>query len=120
MADFKTHLVVGAGVGALGYLFWKIIRKEPITPLGLIASISTCSLIATLPDQIEYAYHPNHRAIFHSLIAGGIMEEIARRRLKNPMLSSSEKTFWLIFALGYGSHLFLDALTPKGLPILTK
>ena len=120
MANFKTHSLFGKGMGALGYFLWKKIRKEPINLGGLLGASMGAGLIAVLPDILEPAIHPNHRALFHSLVAGVIIEEIARRKLKSPYISPNEKIFWLIFALGYGSHLFLDALTKKGLPILTK
>ncbi len=120
MANFKTHLLAGAGMGAFGYLIWKKVRKEPISLDGLLGASVGSALFAILPDSLEPAIHPIHRAIFHSLIVGSIIEEIARRKLKDARISPNKKIFWLIFALGYGSHLFLDGLTKKGLPILNK
>lgn len=76
---------------------------------------------AKLPDILEPALHPNHRAFFHSfLVFGGSVwavkalwewrpESLNERRLRAVLLGA---------LVGYCSHLGLDALTCKGLPLI--
>jgi len=120
MANLRTHFAVGGLVGLGSYLLWKKLHQEPASLSGTLLSVLGGCLIASLPDQFEPANSPGHRALFHSLVAGGILEEVARKKLRDPLLNPGEKQLWLIFALSYGSHLFLDALTPSGLPLLRK
>lgn len=75
---------------------------------------------AKLPDILEPAIHSHHRAFFHSLVmAGGIawaIQKILSRSRETP----GQRLFRaavLGIAVGYVSHLALDALTPRGLPI---
>jgi hypothetical protein len=100
-----------------------------------------------LPDLIEPAYTPNHRSIAHSAVAGSALtlarlaewqagcRTAADNALKRSILyplgsderSSAERDaiLWRLLAgflvglvAGYGSHLVLDASTPRGLPFV--
>ena len=79
---------------------------------GLAGTVAGC-----LPDILEPATHPGHRAFFHSAAcAGGIVYALHRwlPRVQDPEL----RQFILSLAVSYGSHLVLDSDTPKGLPLI--
>lgn len=91
-----------------------------------------------LPDLLEPATNPDHRAIFHSLTVGGGGNALAFSKLPQLQADLRERARqctaagddWgalglnilagLIagLAAGYVSHLVLDSTTPKSLPIL--
>jgi len=91
-----------------------------------------------LPDLLEPATHPDHRAIFHSLTVGGGGNAAAiskvpqwqadlRARARECTAAGDHWGALLMNLLvgvvaglpaGYVSHLVLDSTTPKSLPIL--
>lgn len=79
-------------------------------------SASAGLAIACLPDILEPAVHPNHRAFFHSLAFNGIAAILLWRRLNNPNVNALEKITLSVIGSAYLSHPLLDATTPKGLP----
>lgn len=84
---------------------------------------ATAALLASLPDQIEPALHPNHRQFFHSVIFAGALGYGMYRAYKWEPQSTGEKIFrWfaLIAGAAYLSHLALDACSAKSLPLLGK
>lgn len=101
-----------------------------------------------LPDLLEPATTPNHRSVAHSAVAAGTLtfarvaewqarcrtaaEGAAKRSLLHPIGSPERNSaewdamLWRLVAgflvglvVGYGSHLLLDAGTPRGLPFVT-
>lgn len=90
-----------------------------------------------LPDMLEPATSPDHRATFHSLTVGGGGNALAIPRLMDLQADvrararecAAEGEDWHALALnilagvvvavpaGYVSHLLLDSTTPKSLPI---
>lgn len=66
-----------------------------------------------LPDEIEPAYHPNHRGIAHSKLA---LTAVGARIAYT--LENNQPFVWMERAVhvGYFSHLEADSRTPKGLP----
>jgi membrane-bound metal-dependent hydrolase YbcI (DUF457 family) len=119
MANFSTHKLTAAGVALGAYILWKKREQKPISLSGLAVSALAGAAAGSLPDALEPADNPDHRSYFHSICGGILLEKLARNRLRNPAVCSDEKLGWIVFASGYGSHLILDALTEKGLPILT-
>lgn len=88
----------------------------------MVGWFTAASLIgAKLPEILEPALHPNHRAFFHSfLVFGGAAlavkalwdwkpESLNERRLRAALLGA---------LVGYCSHLGLDAFTSKSLPLI--
>ena len=67
MANRKDHLFFGgiAGVGAC--LVAAAINGQKLTLTELIGSALSAVIAARVPDWLEPATHPNHRAFFHSL-----------------------------------------------------
>lgn len=100
-----------------------------------------------LPDILEPAKTPNHRSVAHSAVAAGTLslarlaewqaecrtaaEAAVQRSLAHPFGSAErgraewEAMLWRLLAgflvglvAGYGSHLMLDAATPRSLPFI--
>jgi len=115
MASGRTHVVVGCGVGLGIYGVYKYQKKEEWIFWGAVGAASLSMFIALLPDIMESAAHnPNHRQLFHSaavlLTAFLAYNKIGRDEF--------EKLLVNIGLGGYVSHLLLDALTPRSLPII--
>jgi len=130
MPNKGTHIAAGGGLGALVLGFWNLIdqhqkiqRGEQVqidwrsaALNGFIGSI-VGGTFGVLPDLLEPATNFEHRRFFHSLsfaiaAAGGILQLL--HRIQNPML----RRLVIVAAVGYGSHLGLDARTVQGLPII--
>jgi len=92
--------------------------RLPVSPVvgGLAASMFT-----NLPDMLEPATSPNHRAFFHSLVFGGLlvagMGELWRWRPEDE-LDQLIRTLGLLAGGAYLVHLALDFTTKKSLPLL--
>ena len=129
MPNKGTHIAAGAGLGALVLGIWDIIDQNQKIQRGEQAeldwgSVAVNSFIGlviggafgVLPDVLEPATNFNHRRFFHSLTfaisaAGGIHQLLTR--IENPMV----RRLVIVAAVGYGSHLGLDAQTVQGLPL---
>lgn len=148
MPRFRTHAEAGAVAGALAAavaapdaVTGNALVAEIIG--GVIGGL--CG--GVVPDMIEPAHHPGHRKIAHSLFVGGVITlarvsewqarcrstaAMARARADSCLAGTPERVraewdefvWWLLagalagLTAGYASHLALDALTPRGLPIL--
>lgn len=130
MPNKKTHIAAGAGFGALvlGILeitdqYRKVKRGEqPAMDWGVVAFHGLIGALvggafAMLPDMIEPATSLNHRRFFHSyafaMVAGGGIHHLLNR-IKDPVV----RRLVIAAAIGYGSHLGLDARTVQGLPTI--
>lgn len=130
MPNKGTHIAAGAGLGALVLGIWdlmdqhqKIKRGEQVqldwgqvAVNGFIGSV-VGGAFGVLPDVLEPATNFDHRRFFHSLTfaiaaAGGIHQLL--KRIQNPMV----RRLVIVAAVGYGSHLGLDAQTVQGLPTI--
>lgn len=118
MANFGTHAAVGAGVGLGVYALFKYVKKEPWTWEDALGSAGLGLMTASLPDALEPALHPDHRALAHSIAA--LLSAIygTKRLLDAPSVDGQTKVAGTVAAAGFVSHLLLDAGTPKGLPLL--
>lgn len=83
------------------------------TAIGAIGGLVT----STLPDILEPATNPNHRAFFHS-IAFACLILYANHKLKSSSLPEEAKLLINALSIGYGLHLGADLTTPKSLPII--
>lgn len=131
MADLKKHAVVGAVVaGGANFIyqvvrlyaspewpesFWDALAEVEWTRVGVFAAAG--ATIATLPDILEPAHHPNHR-VFHSVCCGGALAYGAFGK-HSERWRDDDRHAVRISTLAYLSHLFLDAGTPKSLPFIT-
>ena len=115
----RQHFAIGVGVGLVLNLLKQGVQMQ-LDPtrkfkwLELAGYGAIGGTIALVPDMIEPASHPNHRAFFHSATCGGIAVyaphgehaqkwEPAARHL-------AQSVCWC-----YVSHLEADATTPKSL-----
>lgn len=130
MPDLKKHVTAGAAVGGAANLawqlysifdssnppkgFWEIIERIDFLELALF--VAGGAAIAALPDVIEPADNPNHRAMFHSLACAGAISYGAFGKHTQKMRPENRHALQ-VAALSYLSHLLLDSGTPNGLPI---
>jgi len=84
-----------------------------------------CGVLAThlgsIPDWIEPATCPNHRKFFHSFFVLGLVAYGGYKLYQWEPEEDWQKVLkWvgLVAAVGYGTHLLMDARTPKGLPLI--
>lgn len=131
MPNAKKHAVAGAVVGGGLNLVWQLLNQleSPDPPKNLSEALSKIDLLqvaafagagaicASLPDILEPADNPNHRAIFHSVCCGGAIAFGAFGKHTED-LEPSDRHALRVAALSYLSHLFLDGETPKGLPLI--
>jgi membrane-bound metal-dependent hydrolase YbcI (DUF457 family) len=118
MPNAKEHALVGAGMGFIGYaLYCRFADREFKVSEALLAT-GACALGSLSPDGLEPAVHSWHRGTCHSVAMGGVAARIASGPWvlgANPDLGTLLLSF---FALGYLSHLAMDACTPRCLPLL--
>lgn|SRR5665213_628999 len=131
MPNFKKHITVGAAVGGGANLLWQLckILDAPNAPKDFWEILSRIDFLeiaafgvvgagcAALPDMIEPATSPNHRAAFHSVVCAGFVSYGAFGKHTHN-LSPVEKHALCVAAVSYLSHLVLDSETSKGLPLL--
>src|SRR6266550_488543 len=84
MPNFKKHVIVGTAVAGGANLIYQLARlytspQRPTTFWDALAQVkwgrvavfaAAGGAIAALPDLLEPAHHPNHRALFHSVCCG--------------------------------------------------
>lgn len=117
-----------AGVAGGGLATWQFCQRQDVAihpSIVLIAAVGGL-LGGRSPDLLEPARHPNHRQLGHSVsIGAGLIalipkltdDEQCPQWLKdNPWL----RIFFIALVGGYLSHLLLDSLTAKGLPLLDR
>ncbi len=131
MANFKQHATTGAVVGAGANLVWQLgkmyastqppngflemVSRINFAELGLFAVIGAAA--ASLPDLLEPATSPNHRAIMHSVCCGGAVTYGAFGK-HSEKWRPEDRMMARIAAVSYLSHLVLDSTTPKSLPFI--
>lgn len=141
MPGRQTHLGFGACVGAVS-AFAVAQRTGSGDPFfeGIGGALAA-AFSAGLPDDLEPATSPSHRAFAHSLAAAGMVSSAIPTLLRfaeecrapyrcRPVLPASNSEainrllahlaagFAVGLAVGFLSHLALDARTPKGLPLM--
>lgn len=130
MPNAKTHAAWGAAIGGLvaGLVVYgeqraKVNRGEAqevdwgkVLGWGLVGA-GVGAVVGVLPDVLEPATHPGHRALFHS-VAFGTVGTMGVRHLLERTEDPELRKLILCAAASYGSHLVLDADTPLGLPVI--
>lgn len=131
MPNLKKHATVGAAVGGGMNLLWQLLKlyDSDDRPKGFLETLSRIDFLevaafagigaacAALPDIIEPADTPNHRALFHSVCCGGAVTYGAFGK-HTEELEPKDRHALRVVALSYLSHLCLDGGTPKGLPLV--
>jgi inner membrane protein len=120
MPNANTHMLIGAGVSTTIAILDK--NKHPISHNIAIAPVIGV-FMGRLPDILEPSIHPNHRQLFHSiaaltLLSAGLLK--AYKWSPEDPFDKFVRGLLLIGGVAYLSHLFSDASTPKGLPLLGK
>ncbi len=114
----SDHMLLGAGAAGLGYLLLTRWAGAQPTPAGLGLTALVGAGVAALPDTVEPAAHPNHRAFFHSLLCNGAVALGARKLWLDQSLPPEQRIWFGSLALAFLSHAFSDATTSKGLPLV--
>jgi membrane-bound metal-dependent hydrolase YbcI (DUF457 family) len=119
MPGWKTHMILGAATGATINIAMQTCRMavdpKPEFSWGeLILCTVTAGGAAMLPDLLEPANSPNHRAFFHSVACAALVAYAitGKHTGKWPAIVT------LIVGaagVGYLSHLAADATTPKSI-----
>ena len=115
-----VHALCGTVVGVATF-FALVDTKSEDNQLQGAAVTAAGYFGGILPDIIEPAIHPHHRQFFHSLaVLGGISVLLKTLYDWQPVTADQKFFRLLLLALcaGYFSHLFLDALTPRSIPMI--
>jgi hypothetical protein len=131
MAGWKKHMTVAASVAGGVNFLWQLLKVykggEPprsfwaalarIDYLEVAAFSAGGAVLGALPDILEPATNPNHRALFHSLSCAGAVIYGAFGKHSDEW-RPDDRFGARAIALSYLSHLYLDAGTRKGLPLI--
>lgn len=116
----SEHLVAGSLVAAGTYLTLTYCYNEKPTLKGFLLSLGGGAIMGILPDIMEPANDCNHRSFFHSIAFAVLLGYAHYKQNSSENLENSIKVFFGVLGSAYASHLALDSMTPKGLPILMK
>ena len=117
MASGKQHVLIGAGIGVAAWLLYCKFADRPINLLETALAAGVGAIGGLVPDLLEPALHPNHRRFFHSYAAGGLLAIANHHVLQNRAIDPGLRAAVHLGSLGFASHLWADAGTPKGLPL---
>ena len=147
MPGRKVHTAAGAVAGG-AYAYYKARAERDFDRLVETgAGIASGALAGCIPDMLEPAVTPNHRGLAHSMVAGYAVTAVkldnwssyCRERAEHfrqlqlhptvepirRLLYWFAEMFWRLAAgclnglqAGYASHLALDLLTPRSLPLV--
>lgn len=131
MPNFKEHVqlgvATGGGIMAAGNAIrqWQRIQEDPNSRFdwasfakSTLIGAAVGGVVASVPDLLEPAYHPNHRRAAHSVAALGACVYGCHRALQSSELAPEDRDLALTALLSYASHLAADSGTPKGLPFI--
>lgn len=147
MPNRYLHAQIGGSLGAATAILRAKDQPNDLIVAEVIGSTLSGVLGGLLPDFIEPATSPNHRKAAHSVTAGaslvfvqatGWQGECRRRaiteieqasylapRSREHSRSNLMALLWALLAgliggliAGYASHLALDAMTPRSLPLI--
>ena len=118
----QTHRLVNA-VTTFSYLAFREPQPgERPLPHPVVGAAGT-ALLASLPDLLEPAIHPDHRQFFHSLLfsigVGLMVYEAYRWETETPMQGFMRHLI-MIGGSAYLLHLAADAFTAKSIPFVGK
>lgn len=119
MSSAAVHQGAALACGAVATILEECPEEDRLL-LGVLL-IGGGLLGAKLPDILEPAIHSHHRKFFHSLVVAGGLAWAIRKVLSWPRDSREQRLMRaavLGIAIGYASHLALDAMTPRSLPLI--
>jgi inner membrane protein len=121
MAKGAIHQLAGAAAG-IGICL-KNNEDRPDEQCDLMLAGLLGGALGKLPDRLEPAIHPNHRQFFHS-VAVFIACTYGVKKLFDWEPDTQEmvwlRRLLLVGGAAYLSHLLLDGMTPKSLPLIGK
>ncbi len=117
MASRNTHIVIGVVAGLAVYGIYKSSKNKEWDFWEMCGAAALGGLAGTLPDILEPANSSHHRQFFHSfaLLAGFLLKDKAYDKFQ---LSGTQRNLCNIALGSYASHLLVDGLTPRSLPIV--
>lgn len=135
MPDGRTHFLAGTVCGALASLVIqaRLHENKELNPGHFLLSTGTGAAVSRLPDILEPAVHPNHRAFFHSFAFGAALgfgavqvgKKIKEKRAERKTLGVEQISgaeillgLLLIAIMVVLLHLLMDGFTKKGLPLI--
>lgn len=118
----STHIAVGAGAGILADLFIQWLewggRPDFRIDVGRLLIAGGIGAVAgTLPDILEPATSPNHRGVFHSATSGYAVWWACKGQ-HTEALDPNVRSILQAFAVGFGSHLAADSITPRSIRLV--
>tara|TARA_Y100000782_G_C10107409_1_gene233054 strand:+ start:104 stop:466 length:363 start_codon:yes stop_codon:yes gene_type:complete len=119
MANGADHIATGLLTGVMMARYGQR-GTESVNPA---LAISASTLFSKLPDWIEPASNPHHRQFFHSisfLMMLGYGLKKAYDWKPEDDVGQILRFITLCAGAGYISHLALDGLTPRSLPLIGK
>ncbi|MDE3152801.1 MAG: metal-dependent hydrolase [Gemmatimonadota bacterium] len=146
MPNHRTHIRTGIAVGGLTALARAAAQPDMCCLVEALGGLAGGAIGGIAPDVLEPAISPNHRKLAHSVATAGAIslakvaewQDMCRRRgatATQTALSCAAGTreradaefaafgwsflagFIAGFFAGYASHLALDAVTARGLPL---
>ena len=117
MANSTGHMIAGGVTGAVVLVHHRRSEKKRVELSEFLIAVLVGILFGLLADKLEPASSPNHRAFFHSLLFFGFAAWQLYRLCCAEETSSDQQLALKLIGAAYASHLLLDAVTPKGLPI---
>ena len=117
MPNAKQHALVGLAVGITGYALYCHLADRQFNLGEAALATGACVLGSLCPDALEPAIHSWHRGPCHSVAVGGAAGHVAATPLLGSEPPALEVLLVSFFALGYLSHLAMDARTPRCLPL---
>jgi inner membrane protein len=116
MASAKQHLLIGAGVATIGWLTYCKLSQRPLVLGEFLLAAGIGAVGGLIPDLLEPAVDPNHRRFFHSYVAAVFLAQANHHVSRNMQIPEEIRGAIHLASLGFLSHLFADAQTPKSLP----
>ena len=121
MANGPVHQLFGAAAGVSICL--KNNSDNPESRFDPIIAGLLGASMGKLPDQLEPAIHPNHRQFFHSVAV--LVACVYGVKKLYDWKPDAPATVWLrrvllVGGAAYASHLVIDGVTPKSLPLIGK
>lgn len=119
MSSAAAHYAGGLGAG----LMTAFLDQNPAEERLMLSAIVTASAVvgSKLPDVLEPAIHSHHRQFFHSLLVLGGAAYAAYWLWKWRPETTEQRCLRAALCgllVGYCSHLGMDLLTPRGLPVV--
>lgn len=119
MACGPAHIFAGCGVGLAIACLDQGEKTESSHDPFIAGGIG--AFFGKLPDLLEPATNPHHRQFCHSLLVLGAVGYGFKRAYEwkpKDQIEAILRMLALVAAGGYISHLVLDAVTPRSLPLV--